>query len=167
MEDFSALDPAICMLEQPETSSEYRSTLMEHYSMDGGPMGIDRAVFGKEYTEFICFVKQHSMLKKCTSLQQLSESMLSRESIVELFPNINKLFVHVLVLPVLTVDCERCFSIIKRVKTIQRNRMSTSTLDSLLRIRIEGPESDFQTAARNWASIQNVDFLTLELLMFL
>ena len=70
----------------------------------------------------------------------------------------NKLFVHALVLPVSTVDCERCFSVMKRVKTTLRNKMSTTTLDSLLRIRIEGPESEqfnFAEAAKTWASIRN------------
>ena len=63
-----------------------------------------------------------------------------------------------LVLPVSTVDCERCFSVMKRVKTTLRNRISTTTLDSLLRIRIEGPESadfNFAETAKKWAAIRN------------
>ena len=157
LEAFSALDPALDMLGEPETSTEYLSQLMDHYNMDG-TMGIDRSACEREYSEFTSFVKQHTLLKKCSTLQELSESVLSRESIVELFPNMNKLFVHALVLPVSTVDCERCFSLMKRVKTTLRNRMSTTTLDALLRIRIEGPDSaefNFPAAARKWATIRN------------
>ena len=131
LEAFSALDPALGMLGEPETSTEYLSQLMDHYNMDG-TMGIDWSACEREYSEITSFVKQHTLLKKCATLQELSESVLSRESIVELFPNMNKLFVHALVLPVSTVDCERCFSLMKRVKTTLRNRMSTTTLDALL-----------------------------------
>lgn len=115
-------------------------------------MGIDRS-------DCENILNLHLSLKStqyyCSTLQRLSESVLTREAIIELFPNMNKLFVHALVLPVSTVDCERCF---KRVKTTLRNRMSTTTLDSLLRIRIEGPESadfNFAEAAKKWASIRN------------
>ena len=46
----------------------------------------------------------------------------------------------------------------KRVETTLRNRISTTTLDSLLRICIEGPESadlNFAEAAKKWAAIRN------------
>ena len=167
LEAFSALDPALGMLGEPETSTEYLSQLMDHYNMDG-TMGIDRSACEREYSEFTSFVKQHTLLKKCSTLQELSESVLSRESIVELFPNMNKLVVHALVLPVSTVDCERCFSLMKRVKTTLRNRMSTTTLDALLRIRIEGPDSaelNFPAAARKWAKI--ADSLTLDFVLYM
>ena len=131
LEAFSALDPALGMLGDPEISSDYLSTLMEHYDIEG-PMGINRSDCEKEYAEFTSFVKDHTVLKKCATLQQLAECVLTRESIVELFPNLAKLFVHALVLPISTVDCERCFSVMKRVKTTLRNRMSTHTLDKLL-----------------------------------
>ena len=46
----------------------------------------------------------------------------------------------------------------KRVKTDLRNRMNTSTLDALMRIRIEGPflsEFDFYMALNSWAKLRN------------
>ena len=114
-------------LGEPETSMEYLSVLLDHYDIES-PMGIDRSICKKEYTEFVSFVKNHKILKKCVTLQQLSESA---KSIIKLFPNITKLFVHALVLPVSTVDCERCFSVVKRVKTALRNRMKPASLPSL------------------------------------
>lgn len=75
-----------------------------------------------------------------------------------LYPNLSKLAKVCLILPVSTADCERSFSTKKRVKTDLRNRMNTSTLDALMRIRIEGPslsEFDFDTALNSWAKLRN------------
>ena len=62
------------------------------------------------------------------------------------------LVLHALVLPVSTTDCERCFSTMNQVKTELRIRMNTTTLDRLLRVKIEGPE-DFPhiEAATRWS----------------
>ena len=95
-------------------------------------MGISKECCAKEYSEFICFVEKHAVLKGCTTLQELAEKVLFNESTTELFP-----LISTLMLPVLTTDCERCFS---RMNTKLRNRMNMATLDRLFRIRIEGPE---------------------------
>lgn len=121
-------------------------------------MAIDKADCIKEYNDFTSFVKNHTKLSQCKSLQELGEEILSKDSMVMLFPLVSKLITHALVLPVSTADCERCFSVIKRVKTDLRNRMSTQTLDRLLRIRIEGPdmdEFDFNQAVKDWSSLKN------------
>ena len=63
-----------------------------------------------------------------------------------------------LVLPVCTADCERCFSTMKRIKTDLRNRMNAATLDTLLRIRIEGRDLiqfNFKEAVRRWKNMKN------------
>ena len=76
--------------------------------------------------------------KKCDSLQELAQQVLSNNFMNELFPLISNLLVHALVLPVSSVECERCFSAINRVKTI----------------RIEGPEDnnfDFKEAVMRWS----------------
>lgn len=59
-----------------------------------------------------------------------------------LYPNLCKLAQICLVLPLSTADCERAFSTMKRVKTPLRNRLNTKTLDSLMRIRIEGADQE-------------------------
>ena len=66
-----------------------------------------------------------------------------------MYPNLAIISINCLVLPVSTVDCERGFSTMKRIKTHLRSVMKTQTLDCLMRISIEGPELesyDFQKA---------------------
>ena len=46
----------------------------------------------------------------------------------------------------------------KRVKTPLCNRLNTRTLDSLMRIRLEGPDIssfDFEQAVDDWEKVQN------------
>ena len=53
-----------------------------------------------------------------------------------------------------TADCERDFSQLNFVKTPLRNRMNERTLDSIIRIVVEGPpikEFPFTEAVRLWA----------------
>ena len=70
-------------------------------------------------------------------MQELAEKVLSNNSTRELFPLVAQLMIYALVLPVSTTDS---FSAMNRVKTELRNRMNTTMLDKLLRVRIEGPE---------------------------
>ena len=56
-----------------------------------------------------------------------------------MFPNLTKLATIGLLLPVSSVDCERGFSTLSRVKTKLRNRLSNKVLNYLLMISIEGP----------------------------
>jgi hypothetical protein len=145
VEAFSVLDPA-GLLGENEVAKEHLEVLLNHYSGDGGRMGISKECCTKEYSEFISFAEKHAVLKGCNSMQELAEKVLLNHSTRELFPLVAQLMVHALVLPVSTTDCERCFSVIK---TELRN---TTTLDRLLRVRIEGPE-DFPhiEAATRWS----------------
>ena len=62
------------------------------------------------------------------------------------------------VIPIHSADVDRTFSQLKLIKTAVRNRMTEQTLDSLLRIIIEGPsveEFPFRDAAILWASKKN------------
>ena len=55
-------------------------------------------------------------------------------------------------------DCERGFSCLKRIKTVQRNRLSQEILNSLMMVSIEGPEVEefpYEKAAKLWASFRN------------
>ncbi len=56
-----------------------------------------------------------------------------------IYPNMSILAKICRVIPIQTADVERTFSQLKLIKTRIRNRMSENTLDSLLRIAIEGP----------------------------
>ena len=61
-----------------------------------------------------------------------------------MFPNLAKLAAIGLLWPMSTMDCERGFSTLSRVKTDLRNRLNNTTLNHLLMMSIEGPpHSDF------------------------
>lgn len=62
-----------------------------------------------EYKELTTFVSNHSHVKSCKTLQEFAKQTLGTESVAQLFPLVSQLFVHALVLPMSTVDCERCF----------------------------------------------------------
>ena len=72
-----------------------------------------------------------------------------------IFPNMSILG---RVLPIHTANVERTFSQLKAIKTRTRNRMLEKTLDSLLRIVIEGPslkEFPAKEAVMLWTSKKN------------
>ena len=71
---------------------------------------------------------------------QVMKLLVGNKTLRLLYPNLCKLAQICLVLPLSTADCERAFSTMKRVKTPLRNRLNTKTLDSLMRIRIEGAD---------------------------
>ena len=136
VEAFSVLDPS-GLLGKNEVAKEHLEVLLNHYSADGGPMGISKECCTKEYSQFISFAEKHAVLKGCNSMQELAEKVLSINSTRELSPLVAQLMIYALVLPVSTTDS---FSAMNRVKTELRNRMNTTMLDKLLRVRIEGPE---------------------------
>lgn len=71
----------------------------------------------------------------------------------ERFSNVLMLMEILLVLPVCTACCERGFSCMSQIKTQYRSRLDTVTLDSLLRIGIDGvsaTEFDPQRAIALW-----------------
>ena len=77
---------------------------------------------------------------------------------VELYPNLQKMASVGLVVPTSTVDCERGFSAVKRIKTPLRNHLSHVILQILLFISIEGPplaEFPFHLACDKWAAFRN------------
>ena len=78
-----------------------------------------------------------------------------------LFPNMAHLARICRVIPIHTADVEWTFSQLKLVKTRRRNRMNERTLDSLLRITIEGPHLDkfpVSDTVELWASVKNRHF---------
>ena len=54
------------------------------------------------------------------------------------YPLISDLLARISVLPATSADVERVFSTLKRMKTPIRNRLTTSTLDSVICISIDG-----------------------------
>ena len=73
-------------------------------------------------------------------------------------PNLNKLAAIGLLLPMSTVDCERGFSALTRIKIDLRNWLSSKTLNNLMMIAVEGPSSDefpYDQACETWAAWRN------------
>ena len=69
------------------------------------------------------------------------------------FPQLIKLAMITLVLPVHTSDCERSFSTQNQLKTPSRNRITSEHLDLLMQINVNGPEKkdyDFTKALKLW-----------------
>ena len=56
-----------------------------------------------------------------------------------MFPNLTKLAAIGLVLPMSTVDCERGFSVLSRIKTDLRNRISSRILNDLMTKLLRAP----------------------------
>ena len=75
------------------------------------------------------------------------KSLSSNETLIVLYPIMSKFAQIALTLPVSNADVERGFSCMNRVKRELRNRLTVSSLDSLLCISIEGPEKDFNFSA--------------------
>jgi hypothetical protein len=59
----------------------------------------------------------------------------------DIFPNIIKLIQIVYCILFSSVECERSFSRQNKIKTKDRNLLTTDTLDMLMRIFLEGPKS--------------------------
>ena len=128
--------------------------LIDHYGQGDTPLVEEDAL----RVEWELFRVLLGSTYKDMSHNQVLKLVAGNATVRALYPNLSKLAKVCLILPVSTADCERSFSTMKRVKTDLRNRMNTSTLDALMRIRIEGPslsEFDFDTALNSWAKLRN------------
>ncbi|CAB4487085.1 unnamed protein product [Rhizophagus irregularis] len=63
------------------------------------------------------------------------------EDYIDVFPNIIKLIQIAYCIPFSSVECEHGFSRQNKIKTKDRNSLATNTLDMLMCISLEGPES--------------------------
>ena len=105
----------------------------------------------EEWGDFKQFFSDH--LRNLT-LREVTHLLCSNETQRRLYPRMSKLAQICCVIPLHTADCERDFSQLNFVKTPLRNRMNERTLDSIIRIVVEGPpikEFPFTEAVRLWA----------------
>ena len=109
--------------------------LTDHYGQHGI---INTEECQVELKTFNSVVASNAELKEM-SVHQLMSHLLKSEELKLMFPNLVKLAAIGLLLPRSTVDCERGFSALTRVKTSIRNRLSARMLNHLLVIAIEGP----------------------------
>lgn len=74
------------------------------------------------------------------------------------YPLISSIHSSIAVIPASSAQVEQLFSAMKRIKSAQRNRQKTRTLDNLLQVSIEGPsleDWDPTPALRKWESMGN------------
>ena len=62
------------------------------------------------------------------------QSIGNRETLTVAYPLISSILARIAVLPASSAQVERLFSAMKRIKSGQRNRLKTTTLDSLMRV---------------------------------
>ena len=106
---------------------------------------------------FNSVVAANSELKQMTT-HQLMSHLIKISELGLMFTNLTKLAAIGLLLPMSSVDCERGFSTLSRVKTDLRNRLANKTLNHLLMMAIEGlSPSDFpyELACDRWAAMRN------------
>ena len=90
--------------------------------------------------------------------QQVMATIVQKETLCTLFPNLYNLALIALLIPTSTADCERGFSALKRIKTPLRNRLSNTITVQLMFLAVEGPtlsDFDFDAACSAWASKRN------------
>jgi len=78
--------------------------------------------------------------------------MLSFDHVSRVYPELCRLAEIVLVIPVVTVECERGFSSMNRIKTKARNRL-TKLLSKLMRISMQTRERNFPTMQQDWLKL--------------
>jgi hypothetical protein len=109
--------------------------------------------------------------ENCADLKQkeVISKLCCDSSWAAIYPNMSTLAKICRVVPIQTADVERTFSQLKLIKTRVRNRMNEKTLDSLLRIAIEGPPiSEFPVTetVKLWATKSTTVNLTFSIVYY-
>lgn len=96
--------------------------------------------------------------ERLVPVSAMLEEFLNNETLVELNPFFVILMIIFIVLTKDSSDCERGFSVMKRIKTAVRNRLGQAALEQLMYISINGPslpEFDFDIAVRVFCNLAN------------
>lgn len=111
----------------------------------------------QEWDDFKQYMSDHWMTKSCRDVVK-TLSGLEGNAMKVIYPGMSWLAEIYRVIPPHTADVERDFSQMKLIKTYLRNRMNEQTLDSIMRIVIEGPilkEFPFEEVVNLWAAKKN------------
>ena len=98
---------------------------------------------------------KHYLAKKTQEdmASQLHE-LVTNETLISMFPNLNTLASICLTIPIETASVERSFSQMKMIKTLLRSRPGEKSLSHLMKIAIESPEklsdSDLENIVDIW-----------------
>ena len=104
----------------------------------GNLMGVDGRKLWQEFLAYRCFAKNLPELSVEAAVQTIFDPG-NKEALTTAYPLISNILARIAVLPASSAHVERLFSTMKRIKTAQRNRLKTETLDCLIRISSEGP----------------------------
>lgn len=115
--------------------------------------GVDSLM--QEWDDFKQYMFDHWMSKSCRDVVRALTGFEAECNAMQcLYTGMSWLAEIYRVIPPHTADVERDFSQMKLIKTYLRNRMKEQTLDSIMRIVIEGPtlkEFPFEDAVQLWA----------------
>ena len=142
-EGFEIFNPSTIpqqLAQQPKHGATMLKVLTDHY---GSHNVVEVEATMSELSTFNSVVAANGVLKGLTEMNLM-------------FPNLTKLASIGLLLPMSSVDCERGFSALSRVKTDMRNRLTNSMLNHLLMLSIEGPspeEFPYDRACDRWAAM--------------
>ncbi|CAH1242606.1 ZNF862 [Branchiostoma lanceolatum] len=150
---FGVLDPGSRPVEMPgDYGWDEMDRLATFYADGHSP--IDREALRDEWIAF----RQHLGRYRRKTPKDMCYVLSANPTLGCQYPNIQRLYQRMVVIPVHTADCERAFSTLKRVKTRLRSTLTTANLNHLLRISIEGPaiaNFDFDRAVVRWGAMRN------------
>ncbi|XP_078576404.1 zinc finger protein 862-like [Branchiostoma floridae x Branchiostoma japonicum] len=135
-------------VERAAYGREELTTILDHFCPAGREPLVNRDACRREWTPFKELVRANYANVSFKSL--VKQIKFNHAAFL---PEIAKLLQAVAVVPVTTVPCERGFSVQNRIKTKARARIKATTLDTLMRINIEGPpisEFAFDRALDKW-----------------
>ena len=124
----------------------------------GDSLQIDGHKLWQEYIGYKSFVNSLPQPRSIEVAVKVMHSPANREALAVAYPLISSILARIGVLPASSAQVERLFSTMKRIKSAQRNRLKSKTLDHLMRISIEGPPVqhwDPAPALRKWESMGN------------
>ena len=154
LEAFSLFDASTIPEELESHGSHGQSelqVLVDHY----GPHNV---INGESKLKvFNSVVADNGQLKQLPP-RELMTHIFNTTEIQAMFPNLSKLAAIGLLLPMSTLDCERGFSALSRIKTNLCNRLSSRILNDLKTITVEGPppsEFLYEQACDIWAGWRN------------
>ena len=129
LEHFSVFDPSKLPTESDEAFKTYGDHQLEHLFTQYGSG--DKADVNKEalFSEWAMLKPLISQTYRDKNCRQFLILISTDDTLISLFPNFSKLASIARILPISTAECERCFSAMKRVKTVLHNRLETDTLD--------------------------------------
>lgn len=130
--------------------------LIDHYQQPIGLNGCDVTKIQPEWYKLKILV--HSVYKG-HRFGQVCKTLLTDEDHKVNFANVGHLIEILLTLPISTAGVERGFSTMKRIKSDHRASLGIETLDTLMRISIDGPGYhgfDAQAAMLTWKTERGV-----------